>query len=194
VGDIKHLKTNRLTLIAANAEYISTELKTPERLSNLLDAYVSADWPTGEYDRHAMEFFLARFEEGGEKVEGWYSWYAICEKNLSAQKALVGAGGYFGPPTADGMVEIGYSVLPEWQKQGYASEMVKGLVDHAFAFPEIKQVVAHTTKANPASIKVLLKGEFYESGPGTEPDTLRFVRYRSDHVQQGASVDAQGRC
>jgi RimJ/RimL family protein N-acetyltransferase len=171
----KRIETSRLTLIAPTATHIRVELNTPEKLSSLLDAYVSPAWPTGEYDRHAMEFFLTRFEEGGEAAEGWYSWYALCSDVSNNSHALVGAGGYFGPPTADGTVEIGYSVLPEFQRRGYASEMVQGLVNHVFILPEVKHVVAHTTRENPASIKVLLNSEFYDAGPGAESGTIRFV-------------------
>ena len=46
---------------------------------------------------------------------------------------LVGAGGYFGPPDADGTVEIGYSVLPEWQRHGYATQMTEALVNNVFS-------------------------------------------------------------
>jgi len=179
MGNLKRLQTPRLTLVAATATHIRTELNTPEKLSTLLDAYVSPAWPTGEYDRHAMEFFLARFEEGGETAEGWYSWYALCSDASNNSCALVGAGGYFGPPTADGTVEIGYSVLPEFQRRGYASEMVRGLVHHVFTLPEVKRVIAHTTMENPASIKVLLNSEFCDAGPGTEPGTIQFVHSHS---------------
>src|SRR5215211_3999190 len=68
------LYTPRLTMIAATLEHVRIELEAPEQLSTLLDAQVSSAWPTGEYDRDAMEFFRARLEEGGTAVEGWYGW------------------------------------------------------------------------------------------------------------------------
>src|SRR6185503_12468520 len=110
---VKILKSERLTLIASTLAYVRTELESPDQLATLLGAVVSTDWPTGEYDRNAMEFFRGRLEEGGEEVEGWYGWYAVRDADEEGPRALVGAGGYFGPPDAEGTVEVGYSVLPE---------------------------------------------------------------------------------
>jgi RimJ/RimL family protein N-acetyltransferase len=169
------LHTERLMMIAATLEHVRVELETPERLSALLDAEVSPDWPTGEYDRDAMVYFRARFEEGGEAVEGWYGWYAVREADDEGPRALVGAGGYFGPPDPQGIVEIGYSILPEWQRRGYASEMVQALLARAFKFAQVKQVIAHTIETNTASIGVLLRCGFQAAGAGQESGTLRFA-------------------
>jgi [ribosomal protein S5]-alanine N-acetyltransferase len=172
------LQTPRLTLIATTLEHIQAELEAPERLTILLDAYVSPTWPTGEYDRSAMEFFRDRFEEGGKEVEGWYGWYAIRPADMEFPRALVGVGGYIGPPNDEGIVEIGYSVLPEWQRKGYATEIVKALVEQAFHHDRIVKVIAHTKESVPASIGVLLKCGF--QSVGAEPDeTLRFERQRT---------------
>jgi [ribosomal protein S5]-alanine N-acetyltransferase len=140
------------------------ELETPLLLADKLNAVVSTDWPTGEYDRDAMEFFLSCFEQGGEAAQGWYGWYAINIDPVSATRSLVGSGGYFGPPDSDGVVEIGYSVLPEWQRRGYATEIVKTLVAHAVSFEKTTRVIAHTAPENEASKKVLLSNGFTEVG------------------------------
>ena len=170
------LQTHRLTLIASTLAHIRTELESPEQLAILLNAVVSPEWPTGEYDRDAMEFFRARMEEGGKDVEGWYGWYALRAADSEGPRALVGAGGYFGPPDSEGTVEVGYSVLPQWQRRGYASEMVQMLVEHAFTFAEVKRIIAHTTEANPASIAVLLRCGFHRAGAEPETGKLRFER------------------
>lgn len=173
------LRSDRITLVASTLEHVRTELESPEQLATLLEAVVSAEWPTGEYDREAMEFFRARLEEGGEEAEGWYGWYALREADLESPRTLVGAGGYFGPPDAEGTVEVGYSVLPRWQRRGYATEIVHLLVEHAFTFSYIKRVIAHTTEANPASISVLLRCGFRAKGAGPELGTIRFERSRT---------------
>jgi RimJ/RimL family protein N-acetyltransferase len=139
---------------------------------------VSDEWPTGEYDRDAMEFFRERLEEGGAAATGWYGWYAVRLGDADGPRALVGAGGYFGPPGEDGTVEIGYSVLPAWQRRGYASELVQALVAQAFSFPHVRRVIAHTTAGNAASVGVLARCGFAQAGPGAEPGSIRFEQPR----------------
>ena len=155
--------------------HLQVELDAPEQLTTLLDAKVSASWPPGEYDRDAMLFFRDCLEKGGEEVVGWYGWYAIRAADAQGPRALVGAGGYFGPATNDGTVEIGYSVLPEWRRRGYASELVQALVANAFTFAHVQRVIAHTTQTNIASLGVLRRCGFQAAGSGAEPGHLRFV-------------------
>lgn len=57
---------------------------------------------------------------------------------------LIGLGGYAGPPTSDGSVEIGYSIAPSYQRQGLATELTLALVDFALANPGVSRVLAHT--------------------------------------------------
>ena len=175
----KILNSKRLTLIASTLEHIRTELDTPERLATLLDASVSCAWPSGEYDRDAMEFFRDRFEEGGKAVEGWYGWYALCGSETAGPKDLVGAGGYFGPPSVENTVEIGYSILPAFQRRGYASEMVGALAENAFTFMNVDKIIAQTTEDNPASISVLIKSGFERVKVKLGADSIRFELSRA---------------
>jgi len=191
VTDLIHppeLASPRLTLVAATLEHVRTELEAPGQLASLLGAEVSGDWPTGEYDRDAMEFFRERLEEGGETAAGWYGWYAVRAADADGPRALVGAGGYFGPPDEEGRVEIGYSVLPGWQRRGYASELVRALVAQAFTFPRVRQVIAHTTAENAGSVGVLARCGFVQAGPGAGPETIRFEHSRSRGASQPGTM------
>jgi [ribosomal protein S5]-alanine N-acetyltransferase len=166
------MRSGRMELIPSTAAHIRIELESPWLLAEKLNANVSKNWPSGEYDQDAMEFFLSCFEKGGEDVQGWYGWYAIKTDSADGERFLVGAAGYFGPPDNDGIVEVGYSVLPEWQRRGYATEMVHLLVSHAFTFATTRKIIAHTAAENEASIKVLISNGF--SHTGVHEHKLRF--------------------
>ena len=56
--------------------------------------------------------------------------------------------------------------------------MVGALIAHAFTYPNIKRVIAHTMKTNAKSISVLRRNSFQPAGDGEEPDTFRFERVR----------------
>ncbi len=176
--NVSQLESQRLVLVASTAAHVRTELETPDQLGTMLGASVSSAWPSGEYDSDAMQFFLARLEEGGAAAQGWYGWYALTNVAPDAGRTLIGGGGYFGPPGADGTVEIGYSVLPEWQRQGVASEIVAMLVAHAMTFAQVARVIAHTAHDNLGSTKALLNNGFIAAGNGEAPGTLRFERQR----------------
>jgi ribosomal-protein-alanine N-acetyltransferase len=74
------------------------------------------------------------------------------------------------------MVEIGYSVLPEFQRQGLATEMVAGIIPWAKHQPEVRQIEAETNINDKASIRVLEKNGFICVGRGLEPNTIKFHR------------------
>ncbi|MCE5265664.1 MAG: GNAT family N-acetyltransferase [Deltaproteobacteria bacterium] len=154
------LRTNRLELTAATFDHICAEVESSEHLARLLGTRVEPGWPPGEYDRDAQEFLGCCLKEGGMSVVGWYVWYAIRQEEEEQSSILVGAGGYFGPPSKKGEVEIGFSVMPSSREHGYATEMVQALVSNAFGDARVQKIVAHTNPDNIASVKVLMKSGF----------------------------------
>jgi len=65
---------------------------------------------------------------------------------------------------ANGVVEIGYGILEEYQGQGYATEAVGAAVNWALQQPGVTRVEAETTLDNRASQRVLEKCGFLPSG------------------------------
>jgi RimJ/RimL family protein N-acetyltransferase len=88
---------------------------------------------------------------------------------------LVGSGGFKGRPDPDGSVEIGYSMVEEFQGRGYATEAVRALAAWAFAHPGVSQVVAETMPGNTGSLRVLEKIGFRPVDGASEPGALRFA-------------------
>jgi RimJ/RimL family protein N-acetyltransferase len=168
------IRTRRLDLIPATLALVEADLQSPEALARLLGAAVPASWPPGEYDRSAMEFFRDRLAENPGAV-GWYGWYAVHRQVELHGSVLIGSGGYLGPPGSDGVAEIGYSVVPESRALGFATELVQALVSRAFSKPEVVRVIAHTTPANPGSVRVLERCGFSLVGPGSEPGTVQYA-------------------
>jgi len=96
---------------------------------------------------------------------------------------VIGAGGYFGPPAADGTVEIGYSIVPEFYSRGFATELVRALVRRAISTPGVTRVIAHTHHDNIGSVKVLERCGFSLTGPGQESGSLQYVHLCPDHSE-----------
>ena len=81
-----------------------------------------------------------------------------------ASGTVVGDIGFFGPPGEDRTVEIGYGVVPERQRRGYATEAATGLAGWALRQPGIDAVLARCDPANEASIRTLERAGFERSG------------------------------
>lgn len=74
----------------------------------------------------------------------------------------------------DGMVEIGYGLLPEYWGNGYATEAVKAMVDWALRQPGVQRIEAETEREKRASRRVLEKSGFFPTGEKGE-EGPRFV-------------------
>jgi [ribosomal protein S5]-alanine N-acetyltransferase len=170
------ITTARLLLVPTTIEHLEAELHAPHRLPEMLGVVVPAGWPPGLYDRDAMEFFHARMLEAGTAAAGWFGWYAIRRATTDGPAILVASGGYLGPPASDGTVEIGYSVVPEYRNQGYATELVSALTNRALTLfvAGVRRVVAEVDEQNGASQKVLRRCGFAPVGSGREPGHTRF--------------------
>ena len=165
------IETTRLTLVPVTVALARSEIADRGEFARLLGASVPDNWPP-ETLADALPVFLGWLEAAPERV-GWFGWYALAAGEGSAGPVLMASGGFKGPPQ-DGTAEIGYSVLPQFQGRGYATELVGGLVRWALQQPGVTRVVAETEWANPASVRVLTKAGFAASGSATEPGGTRF--------------------
>ncbi|SFT44775.1 Protein N-acetyltransferase, RimJ/RimL family [Geodermatophilus amargosae] len=77
---------------------------------------------------------------------------------------VVGRAGFHGPPDARGMVEIGYAVLPEHRRRGYARAALAVLLDRARREPDVRVVRLSIAPDNAASQAVARPFGFREVG------------------------------
>src|SRR5262245_65714077 len=96
------------------------------------------------------------------RLTGWLAWYIV----QVTPAVLVGSIGLAGRPDADGTVECGYSMVTKYQRRGYATEAMGGILDWAFAHAEVRGIRAHTYPHLTASIRVLEKKGLSHVGDG----------------------------
>jgi len=161
--------TDRLRLVAGTEVLAAAEIEDRVEFARLLGALVPKTWPP-DILRDVLGYFYGLHKEH-PGWEGWLAWYAI--RIDSDHPILCGSIGFRGPPDKRGMVEIGYSVLPEFRRQGLATEMVAGIIRWAKHQPEARQIEAETSIDGGASIRVLEKNGFIRVGAGLEPNTIR---------------------
>ena len=82
----------------------------------------------------------------------------------AARSLAVGRAGFHGPPDADGVVEVGYTVLPHLRGRGYARAALTALVAEATASPQVRVVRASVSPDNAASLAVVRRAGFVHVG------------------------------
>jgi ribosomal-protein-alanine N-acetyltransferase len=166
--DAPRVFTGRLELVAATASLARAAVRSPEALGKLLECEVPRGWPPELMKDQEAQW--AQLLEDEPAMAGWSAWYIVQVRPA----VLVGSIGLSGRPDADGCVECGYALLAKYQRKGYATEAMGGLIDWVFSHEEARRIRAHTYRHLPASIRVLEKNGLSHVGDGDEPDTLRF--------------------
>jgi [ribosomal protein S5]-alanine N-acetyltransferase len=77
---------------------------------------------------------------------------------------VIGHAGFHGPPDETGMVEISYSVAPDFRRQGYARAMLAELLHRAAVEPAVTTVRATISPDNAASLATISGFGFVEVG------------------------------
>lgn len=151
MNDTLHIKTRHLELIPCSLEVAQAATKNKSQVEKLLAVCVPEDW----YSSEVLDFLpmYAQMLTNDPAQLGWGVWLII----HPTDSILIGDLGFGGKPDEQGIVEMGYEVLPAYRHQGYAFEAVQALVDWAFNQPALKRIIAHSPQNNTASIRILEK-------------------------------------
>lgn len=136
----------KVELVPVTPEIRAACSASPQNLKVLLGLDVPERWPE----------FPEAFDVSFPFNEEWPGFLFVDR----AVNSVVGNGGYAGPPDASGEVEIGYEVAPAFRNKGYATDVVRLLLERAFQHAAVKAVVAHTLPERNASNAVLAKSNF----------------------------------
>lgn len=165
------LASSRLDILPATIDLYRLELDYPEGLALALDAELPAEWPPEQVTREVIEEFITRMTAEPGRMSGFY-W--VLRSDGSTPRVLIGSGGFL--LHDEGVMELGYSVLPEWQGKGYTTEAVGILVDWAFTCAHARIIVAYTYPELPASVRVLEKNGFRFTGEGPAEGLIAYEK------------------
>jgi [ribosomal protein S5]-alanine N-acetyltransferase len=149
------LTTDRLLLAPLAPATAAALLDSRERAARELGLDLEPDWPG-----QALFGILPRQTELPPSQSVWGIWLIIGR----AERAVMGDVGFKGPPSRDGVVEIGYSVVPAYRRRGYATEAASALVEWARHQAPVTAIVAGCDENNQASIRTLVRVGFRETG------------------------------
>jgi diketogulonate reductase-like aldo/keto reductase/GNAT superfamily N-acetyltransferase len=118
----------------------------------------------------------------------WKLGFAVVQ---SIDNVVIGLCGFTGPPDADGIAEIAYSIAPEYQGRGYATETAQALVDYAVASGQVSVFRAHTLAETNASTRVLEKCGFKKASMIVDPENNLVWRWElalAPHSEKGGKA------
>jgi ribosomal-protein-alanine N-acetyltransferase len=123
--------------------------------SRVLGATLAPDWP--QPDLLDVLPLQASAPASSERFGVW----VMIERETAT---VVGDIGFTGPPDQAGSVEVGYSVIPDRRRRGYATEAARAIVPWAHAQPGVEVVVARCDNGNLPSIRTLERTGFRRTG------------------------------
>jgi [ribosomal protein S5]-alanine N-acetyltransferase len=170
---MKKLYTERLCLVGASAASMRAELSSPRALARHINVHLPKSWPSPLNDEHSQRWMLDYLEKHPNSRWGMY--YILLR---GRDRQLIGNCGFKGE-CLHGTVEIGYSIAPEHQRHGYASEAVNGMLRYAFEDPQVTRVLAETFPDLIGSMGVLRKNNFVRVRGQSEPGVIRFSHTRA---------------
>lgn len=144
------IQTKSLKLVAQTLEEVRAMVQAMDPTEK---AELSVDW-------------LARVH-ASTSADPWTHGFSFVHRDSDL---VIGKGGFKGPPTPDGVVEIAYGVAPDHRGKGYATEAAQALVAYAFRSGQVRVIRAHTLPGSNASNRVLAKSGFRHIGEVIDPD------------------------
>ncbi len=149
---------------------------TPEQLLSLIDDVPEFEKKTGFIAAKGLRDFIISDEvspawiqrlRASSGPDPWTYGFAVVDRE---SRSVVGNAGFKGPPDQQGMVEIAYGIVPDYEGRGYATEAAALLVRFASGNSEVRLIRAHTLPTTNASTRVLTKCGFDKVGEVVDPD------------------------
>lgn len=151
------ITTQRLTLIPYTIQICQNLLNNDFSDLSKMGLQKGKSWP----DQDVIET-LPKIINNLNQVEaptGFESWMII--KNDT--KEIIGDLGFKGFNYKDENVDLGYGIIKEERRKGYAEEAVVALIQWAFLTDKVKEITAKCLLDNYNSIKLLKKLNFTET-------------------------------
>jgi len=102
-------------------------------------------------------------------------------------KELIGSAGFHDFPDSNGMIEIGFGIVPEKQNQGFGTELLIGMWKMICLRPDVRLLRYTVSPENLPSLHIINKLEFSKVGQQMDPeDGLELIYERISKDFQSA--------
>jgi RimJ/RimL family protein N-acetyltransferase len=147
------IRTRRLELRAASKTVLDAMIAGDvPRLNDLLETDLASPFVPPPEIGDVLDYF-----RGEVRKHPAHATWLLRLVIRASDRAVVGSVGGSGPPGDDGIFLIGYSVYPEHEGHGYASEAAGGLIDWALRQRGVQRIRATIPPSNAASRRIAEK-------------------------------------
>jgi RimJ/RimL family protein N-acetyltransferase len=143
------LNTNRLFIYPCRLPLLTQIFLEHPNARETLQANIPENWPQSDL-KEQLPHFIELLQHDPRSFP-WMLWIIVNKE----EGTVIGDIGFKGRPDKNGVIEIGYTLLPSWRKKGYMREAATALVEWAFRQPHVKKLIAECDVTNTASMKVL---------------------------------------
>jgi len=164
------MTSGSIDLLPATYETFTAAIAGDAELARLLGCAVAPQWTDFV---GALPYLRKPYAEGAGALQWGSSFFMV-----NAPLTLVGIGGFKGAPSAEGFVEVGYSLAPAYRGRGLATSAVRELIVRAFAAPEVHAVDATTLAEGNPSTRVLERIGFVRIGTREEHEVGPLWQWR----------------
>lgn len=168
--------TPRLTLVPITDTSLAQE--DSGALPDLPEVEIT-DWPPEHWEPHVFPYIRKQYAEHPH-TRGWHR-YIILSSTGTNPSQLIGTLG--ASPKPEGDAEIGYSILPAFQRQGFGTEAAKAFVAWLARQSGVLSISAQTYPSLPASIRVMESCGLTPAGTGDEEGAIRYRKLLTSAAQ-----------
>jgi RimJ/RimL family protein N-acetyltransferase len=147
---------SELTLVPLNMQILRALLDRDLPKASALLGYAIPEW---YLDEHWLWGIRLDDIAADPKAEPW-----TVRAVVAADGTVIGHAGFHGPPNEDGIVEIGYTIAPQYRRRGYGREAARQLINIAARTPEVRTVRASVSPENLPSLALVRSLDFRQVG------------------------------
>jgi len=119
------INTTRLRLTPCPYAIAEAVIKVKPDYSGIANIQFANDWPLSD-TKGILPTYMNQVQSYGSEFV-WGAWLMI----VNSENTVIGDLGFIDEPSKEGVVEIGYSVVPSYRNQGFGFEAVNALTDWA---------------------------------------------------------------
>jgi len=159
------IHSERLELVSISPQFIDALLtERREEAESEATLKLPNGWPDA-HDRGFLNFRLRQMRERPE-IQEWFVYAVVLPEG---ERQMIGHAGFHGPPGVNAVkapdaVEVGYSIFEPYRRRGYATEVVRTLIDWASSEHGIRHFVASISPENEPSLALVSRLGFKHTG------------------------------